>query len=183
MRPRTPSVLLAATLAGVLVLPGGVALAKGGGHAGKGPAPATSTADRPAGSTADVASRPEGRQAKPRPRPKPAPFSLVGIVVSADSGSVTVAVRNASSSVRVLRGRTVQVPVASGTKVLKNGRRVSVARLVKGDKVSIVGVRYGAALVTRLVVASGRWTTRPVTPRPDTVNPSPDTVNPVPDTP
>lgn len=81
-------------------------------------------------------------------------FELVGDDVDAVRGVLRVRVRSLRERGAVIAaGRIVAVRVAAGASILVNKRRVSLAALRPGDRLSVSGVLSGSALTAERVVA------------------------------
>ncbi|BEL02236.1 hypothetical protein Q0Z83_004270 [Actinoplanes sichuanensis] len=121
---------------------------------------------------------------KPKPdNKKKTPFQASGTVTGVDAaaGTVTVAARSGTKDVR---GKTVTMTVAADARIVLNGKKVKLAALAAGLKVSVTGTRTDTAYLAGKIQAAGKVkpAPSPSTPTtPPTASPSPsDSVSPAP---
>ncbi|GGN42301.1 hypothetical protein FHR83_007256 [Actinoplanes campanulatus] len=108
--------------------------------------------------TASAAKKPAAvkpTKAKPTKAPRKVAFQASGTItaVDASAGTITVAARSGTKDVR---RKTVTMTVPAGARIILNGKKITVAGLGAGQKVSVTGTRAGTAYTVSKIQATGK---------------------------
>ncbi|HVE45500.1 MAG TPA: hypothetical protein VNA57_01970 [Acidimicrobiales bacterium] len=122
-------------------------------------------ADKPSGARSAEKAKPARAEAKQRREEakarkaegqarRKARFVAVGMVSDVSAASITLVVKGGSS--RQLRGKTQSFAVPADANVMRNGQKVPLSAIQKGDKAMVKGAKTGDTYTARKVRAQSR---------------------------